>query len=233
MTTIGGADGCPGGWVCIERDTITGDIFAEVLPTTREMMERGRCLAVLTVDIPIGLTDAEPRECDREARQLLASKRSSSVFPAPVRAALDAPSYLEACEVSAAACGKRLSKQAHAIMWRIREVDAILRSEPELRARVREIHPEVCFYAWAGHPMEHAKRTPEGRAERLQLVEEHFAGAFHTIRQEIPQKQAADDDILDAFAALWTAERIVRGTASTVPAVPLEDRFGLRMEMVT
>jgi predicted RNase H-like nuclease len=43
----------------------------------------------------------------------------------------------------------------------------------------------------------------------------------------------ADDDLLDAFAALWTAERISNGTARTVPAAPLEDRFGLRMEMVT
>lgn len=233
MTTIGGADGCPGGWVCVERDTVTGDIFAEVLPTTRELLERGRYLAVLTVDIPIGLTEAEPRECDLQARHLLTSKRSSSVFPAPVRAALEAASYLEACELSEAACGKRVTKQAHAIMWRIREVDAMLRSEPELRARVREIHPEVCFYAWAGHPMQHGKRTREGRAERLELVEEHFAGAFHTIRQEIRQREAADDDILDAFAALWTAERIALGTAKTVPPVPLEDRFGLRMEMVT
>jgi predicted RNase H-like nuclease len=233
MNTIGGADGCPGGWVCVERDTITGDIFSEVLPTTRQLLERGRSLAVLTVDIPIGLTDAEPRECDLQARHLLTSKRSSSVFPAPVRPVLEATSYLEACELSASACGKRLSKQAHAIMWRIREVDAMLRSEPELRARVREIHPEVCFYAWAGHPMQHGKRTREGRAERLALVEEHFQGAFDHIRREIPNRQAAADDILDAFAALWTAERIVRGMATTVPAVPSEDRFGLRMEMVT
>ena len=41
------------------------------------------------------------------------------------------------------------------------------------------------------------------------------------------------DDLLDAFAALWTAERILRGEAITVPKVPPEDRYGLRMEMVT
>jgi predicted RNase H-like nuclease len=233
MTMIGGADGCAGGWICIERDTITGDIFGEVFSSTRELLERARYLAVLTVDIPIGLTEAEPRECDREARRLLTSTRASSVFPAPVRPALDASTYHEACERSAAACGKRLTKQAHAIMWRIRQVDAILRSEPELRSRVREVHPEVCFYAWAGRPMQHGKRTSQGRAERLELVEEHFRGSFEVIRGEIPYRQAADDDILDAFAALWTAERIVRGMAITVPAVPSEDRFGLRMEMVT
>ena len=123
MTIVGGADGCPGGWVCIERDTITGDIFGDVFATTQDLMERGRYLAVLTVDIPIGLTDAEPRECDRQARRLLTSRRGSSVFPAPVRAALEGATYSECCDLSAAACGKRLTKQAHAILGRIREVD--------------------------------------------------------------------------------------------------------------
>jgi predicted RNase H-like nuclease len=233
MTTIAGADGCPGGWICVERDTITGEIGASVLPTTRELMNRALYLAVLTVDIPIGLAEVESRDCDVQARRLLAPLRASSVFPAPVRAALEASTYEEACARSEAACGKRLSKQAHAIMWRIREVDAVLRSEPELQARVREIHPEVCFYAWAGRPMQHPKRSPEGRRERLALVNEHFRDAFEIVRLAVPQRQAADDDILDAFAALWTAERILRGAATTVPAAPPEDRFGLRMEMVT
>jgi predicted RNase H-like nuclease len=233
MTTIGGADGCPGGWVCVERDTVTGEIFGEVLCTTEELAQRARHLAVLTVDIPIGLSETGPRHCDLEARRLLTAVRGSSVFPAPVRGAIDASSYAEACARSEAACGKRLSKQAHAIMWRIREVDEMLRSEPELQGRVREIHPEVCFYAWAGRPMRHAKRTAEGRAERLALVSEHFRGAFDDLRPLIPQRLAADHDLLDAFAALWTAERILRGEARTVPNVPPEDRYGLRMEMVT
>lgn len=233
MTTIGGADGCSGGWICVERDTVTGEIFAEVLTTTKDLRDRARHLAVLTVDIPIGLSETGPRQCDVEARRLLTSVRGSSVFPAPVRAALDAGTYIEACERSEAACGKRLSKQAHAIMWRIREVDEMLRAEPELQGRVREIHPEVCFYAWAGHPMRHAKRTGEGRAERLALVNEHFRGTFEELRPSVPQRLAADDDLLDGFAALWTAERILRGEAITVPKVPPEDRYGLRMEMVT
>jgi predicted RNase H-like nuclease len=233
MATIGGADGCPGGWICVQRDTVTGEVFAEVLPSTRYLRDRALHLAVLTVDIPIGLSETGPRQCDLEARRLLTSIRGSSVFPAPVRAAIGAATYAEACERSQAACGKRLSKQAHAIIWRIREVDEILRSEPELQGRVREIHPEVCFYTWAGRPMRHAKRTADGRAERLTLVNEHFRRAFDELRLTIPQRLAADDDLLDAFAALWTAERILRGEARTVPKVPVEDRYGLRMEMVT
>lgn len=37
------------------------------------------------------------------------------------------------------------------------------------------------------------------------------------------------DDILDAFAALWTAERIFRGHARTLPDAVLRDSLGLRM----
>ena len=95
-----------------------------------------------------------------------------------MRAALNGTSYTDACARSEAAWGKRLSKQCHAIMWRIREVDEALRRTPELQGHVREIHPELCFYAWSGRPMQHAKRTPEGKSERLALVDDHFRGAF-------------------------------------------------------
>jgi predicted RNase H-like nuclease len=118
-------------------------------------------------------------------------------------------------------------------MWRIREVDERLRAEPDLQIRVREVHPEVCFYSWAGRPMQHAKRSPEGKAERLALIERQFGAAFAMARSAIHPRLAADDDIIDAFAALWTAERIFRGEASTVPARAPIDRYGLRMEMVT
>ena len=40
------------------------------------------------------------------------------------------------------------------------------------------------------------------------------------------------DDILDALVALWTAERIARGSAISIPAQPPLDAYGLRMEMV-
>jgi predicted RNase H-like nuclease len=80
--------------------------------------------------------------------------------------------------------------------------------------------------------MSHAKRTIDGRAERLNLVNQHFMGAFDELRPTLRQSKVADDDLLDAFAALWTAERILGGTSRTIPAVPAEDRFGLRMEMV-
>jgi predicted RNase H-like nuclease len=40
------------------------------------------------------------------------------------------------------------------------------------------------------------------------------------------------DDILDAFVALWTAERISCGVAISIPAAPPLDAHGLRMGMM-
>ena len=36
----------------------------------------------------------------------------------------------------------------------------------------------------------------------------------------------------DAFVALWTAERIARGRAISIPTCPPLDEYGLRMEML-
>ena len=223
MTTIGGADGCPGGWICVERDTVTREIFAEVLPTTADLRDRARHLAVLTVDIPIGLSETGPRDCDVEARRLLTSLRGSSVFPAPVRPAIDASSYAEACERSEAACGKRLSKQAHAIMWRIREVDEMLRGEPELQGRVREIHPEVCFYELANKkPMAHNKSSRLGREDRRKAL----AAVFPKLNQVITEggeQGLPIEDILDATVACWSALRLANEKGRSVSDVVSPD----------
>ncbi len=208
MTIIAGVDGCPAGWLCVRRDMMSGALSAQVFTTVADLMRHTAGVAALTIDIPIGLPDAGPRDCDLAARSLLSSPRASSVFPAPVRAVLQARSWQEACDLSAAACGKRLSKQIFAILDRIRSVDAALRSEPQLLARVREIHPEISFYFWNNQrPIAPAKRTPEGQAARRRLVEEAFGPVVDRIRQELPRRAASDDDILDAFAALWTAGR--------------------------
>jgi predicted RNase H-like nuclease len=48
----------------------------------------------------------------------------------------------------------------------------------------------------------------------------------------LPRKDVQVNDLLDAFAAPWTAERIARGKAETLPPVPPRDPVGLRMEIV-
>lgn len=230
MGIIRGVDGCAGGWLSISVDLAGGRPVPDVLPSdARALLSQNS--SVTAIDIPIGLPAAGARRCDEEARRLL-GVRKSSVFPAPVRAVLSADSYESACAASERAWGKRMSRQTYGILPRIRDVDALLLESPALLRSVREVHPEVCFYFWNGRrPMHHPKTSGFGFLERFRLVEEVFGTAVAEVRQAIPRKQASDDDILDAFAALWTAQRIHNGTAQGVAAVDERDEFGVPMQM--
>src|SRR5204863_3751989 len=115
-----------------------------------------------------------------------------------------------------------------------RAIDEALRSNPGIRDRVYEVHPEVSFRAWnGGAAMLHPKKTLAGGRDRLTLVGAHFGSvAFDRVRARHSRRDAADDDILDAFAALWTAERIANGTARTLPENPPLDATGLPMRII-
>ena len=225
-----GIDGCRGGWVMA---TAVPHLAFYVLPDLKQIgaeARRGTLMAV--VDIPIGLPDSGARECDVAARQIL-KERASSVFPAPSRAALKGwQDYERACHLNERASGKRLSKQAFAILPKIRDVDRLM--TVELQERVREAHPEVSFARLAGHPMRHHKAKREGRAERLALLNAHGISFDPTWeRQWLGASKVAEDDLIDAAVCLVTARRIVEGNAQVLPSENVErDANGLRMEMV-
>src|SRR5262249_47773408 len=130
--------------------------------------------SIVAVDIPIGLPDSGSRACDIAARRVLGPKQGSRVFPPPVRAALAGSSYTACCQLSREACGKAISRQAHAILPKIREVDAAM--NPALQTRVREAHPEVSFRVLQGHPLEHSKKAFAGRNERHAILDAEGLG---------------------------------------------------------
>jgi predicted RNase H-like nuclease len=112
-------------------------------------------------------------------------------------------------------------------------VDTFLRTEPTLNQWVREVHPEVCFWAWNGSKaMAHRKKSPSGRTERESLVKPLYGAAYTAAQSSLPRGQYGNDDLLDAFAALWTGERLVAGKELVIPVKPPVDSCGLRMEMV-
>jgi predicted RNase H-like nuclease len=183
--------------------------------------------AAAAIDIPIGLPAVGPRRCDLEARRLLGPRRSS-VFPAPVRAALDSGTYAEACGVSQKISGKRLSKQLYNILGKIREVDAL--QSPRLQQRLFEACPELSFAVMSSDvPMRHNKRTVEGRAERLVALREAGFGDVTPI-VDAPPAGATRDDVLDALALAWTARRSVAGSERRLGGEI--DESGLRMEVI-
>lgn len=189
-----------------------------------EVLELGA--ALVAVDMPIGLPDAGARACDRAARALLGPRRSS-VFPAPVRAALDAhPHGWEATlAASRATDGRGLSRQAFNLLPRIAEVDRLLDGRPD--APLHEAHPELAFARLAGEPMAHPKRTAAGHAERHAALV--AGGLAHPDPALLPRPiGAAVDDVHDALALVATARHLAAGTALVVGAGE-RDRCGRPM----
>jgi predicted RNase H-like nuclease len=224
--TSGRAAGGGGGASVLTGSEAAGQLVIEVvrrLDAAIADVAAGR-LAAIAVDMPIGLPDRGPRACDIAARQRLGARRSS-VFPTPVRAALDAPTYAEALARSRAASGRGLSRQAFNLLAKMAELDAIIR--PELQDQVVEAHPEMAFARLAGRPAAHPKRTAEGRAERLAVLDRAGLGDLSAVR--LPG--AAPDDVLDAVALTLTAARVRDGVAERL-GDGTRDARGLCMEVV-
>jgi predicted RNase H-like nuclease len=231
MTEIVGVDGCAEGWIFVaERG---GALDVGIVSHLQLLLDRLSKKAIVGVDVPIGLTECGPRECDIEARRVLGAPRASSVFPAPVRACLAAATYAQACDAHRRADGRRMSQQAFGILNKIREVNELLMRDVGLQARVREVHPEMCFAHWnGGKAMSHRKSRPAGRHEREALIDSVWPRERERLRTIIRGRRYKADDLNDAFAALWTARRIRNHEAAILPKSPPKDAAGLRMEIV-
>jgi len=235
MAIIAGVDGCAAGWIVVQRDTESRRLSRCIAPDFLAVLDKTRGASIVAVDIPIGLLDAAVhggRACDMAARKLLGPKRASSVFPPPVRAALDCLTYQQASKANqdSSLAGIRISQQCFAILSKIREVDRVM--TPELQRQIREIHPELCFFALnGGCAITPPKRSAEGKDLRLVLLQKHGFGSLSSeaVKPKCPGVET--DDMLDACAACCTAERICSGAAVCIPSSPARDSRGLRMEM--
>lgn len=208
------------------------------------LVARARSLgpvALVGVDIPVGLPDTGVRQADVLVRRRL-GPRASSVFATPVRDALAAPTYAEAREVSIARTGGRsLSAQSYALRAAILDVDGYVRRQDVdaadhdaadhdahvPRSRVVEVHPELCFAVMAGAPLSTRKTTSEGIRERLGLL---LAQGIH-LPADVQLDRRGVDDVLDAAAVAWTAARVVEGRAQRLPARPERFADGLDAAM--
>jgi len=205
-----GVDGCKAGWfiVAIEGD---GRWKIDIVPDIRTLWDNYQNASLILIDIPIGLREkgSQERLCDLDARKVLGPPRASSVFPAPCRPAVYAASYIEASRINEQMTGRRLSKQTWAIAPKIREVDEFLSQHHERKNHIREIHPEICFWALAGgRPMKHAKRTVQGFEERRNVLKHVLPQTDDIIVDALyhrKDKDVANDDILDGLVGAATA----------------------------
>lgn len=219
-----GIDGCPGGWLAV-----AGSFSQEKGAFGREKVLREREIKkilalpaeIFAVDMPLGLPERflpGGRLCDRLARKLL-GKRRGSIFTPPPRAAFAYEDY-EALRRA----GIRLNRQSFLILPKIRELDVCLRGP--LKEKVFETHPELVFKGLCGElPSKHQE---EGLRRRLSCLLE--TGLFRDLElhfKNIPSRLKRD--LLDAYACLLAAKRILRGEAQVIPERPERDACGLPM----
>ncbi|MBS2937144.1 DUF429 domain-containing protein [Nocardioides sp. J2M5] len=212
-----GVDACSAGWVGVVLDTdlrssvhVAPDI-AGLVGLVRERHD----VAVVAIDIPIGLPDSGGRRADAEARRELVGK-ASSLFSTPTRAALEAETYAEAREANLAATDGRtsVSAQAYALRAKVLQVDAWVRGRPG--ATVVEVHPELSFARMAGAPIAASKKDAAGVADRREALAAHGIVAPPWFRGA----GFGEDDLLDACAAAWSAVRHALGVSEAYPATP-------------
>jgi predicted RNase H-like nuclease len=235
MALVAGIDGCKGGWFVVQKDLDRGILQYRIINKISEIFSPVEQLKIIALDVPIGLPDeALPggRECDRIGRALLGPKRQSSIFSPPVREALRGNSWEAANKINSKSSSYciGLSQQSFGIFPKMKEIDAVI--TPTLQNTIKEVHPEICFFELNNRkPLLYGKKTPQGRNDRRKLL---FPLGFDIIDEALSKYRRnilAEDDILDACIACWTAERIFKGEAIRIPEHPSKDSKGLRMEM--
>lgn len=236
MNDYVGVDGCKAGWFAIGLDA-AGDWRFSVHHDFAAVWDSYQEARIILVDMPIGLVDAGPdgRRCDTLARRLLGPGRASSVFTPPARPVLDAPDYQAALALNRKLTGRGISLQSWNIASKIRQVDRFMRDNKETQGKVREIHPELVFWALNGRrAMVQRKSRLIGYEERLAVLQKHFAPAETVVQEALAsyrRSEVARDDILDALAAAVTGY-LSQGQLQTIPDPAPNDAFGLAMEMV-
>ena len=205
-----GVDGWRGAWVGALLEGRAVQLLA--LPDVAAVLAVPG-VAMIGMDMPIGLSEDGVRSCDVEARALLRpTGAASSVFPAPVRAVLTARDYASARELSRAATGglRAPSAQTYMLVGAIRALDDALGSPPT--DRVVEVHPELAFRCGLGGVTDR-KGTARGTVQRLSAL-----------RDVMDVEEALADapvgvpvvDALDACAAAWSSRRLADGRAECV-----------------
>jgi len=235
---VAGADGYSEGWVVVLLQPATETVRVRTVDGVDALFDLPEAPVRLGVDMVIGCPDrAESggRDCDRAARQLLGHPRGTSVFSPPAYDALWADTYEKAQQRNRASGPEApgLSRQTFHLLPKMRALAEHI--TPSRQERIREVHPELTFYAMSGDtPVSASKHSEDGRATRADLLEAH---GFPTVRAAIDDfadSVIGSDDVLDAHAACWTARRLHNGTARRCPprdtSAPRNNR-GLRMEI--
>jgi predicted RNase H-like nuclease len=242
---LAGVDGSPGEhWIAAFIRT-SGELGERrVFSRFADILDAPEKPSIIAVDVPIGLPECGGREAESAVRPML-GRLKRSVFPIPTRRAIFAElgpfedqqaryaAHQRACAVAAATSkpSERITIQAFGLFQKIREVDALLRSNARLKDRVYETHPELAFRQLNGErPLDAPKKgrpNAPGLALRRRLLAN--VGFPAAIVEAAAPRGAGPDDLLDALACACVARRIALGRARSFPDPPERDQFDLPM----
>lgn len=231
MTRFVGARWTREGWVAVafadgyESTTVYAEI-GQLWGDLEETAER------ILVDVPIGLIEeGDPtREPDELTRRVV-GPQAGEVRTPPVREATRKRRYPAATRVMERKTGQSLSEAAFAASEPIAAVDELLQEVPETRAVFGESHPELCFRAFAGEPLEYNRRHAGGYAERMRALAEFDHDAPPTVQsaaEAVAGHPVNIEAVLDALALAYTA-RPGSEPLRTLPADPETDATGLEL----
>lgn len=219
---VAGVDAWRGGWVAV---VLARDRFGQALAAASlaEVVQGCAGAAAICVDMPLGLVERGWREADLLAAARLGRFRSR-VFVVPPRAVWDAPSHAEAvqrCRELTDPPGG-CSVQAWALKDKLREANALRSGGTR---SLSEAHPELSFAQMnGGLPVAASKKTWNGQMARRALL----ARAGVRLPDDLGGAGAVPpDDVLDAAAVAWTAGRMARGEALSLPDPPERGADGL------
>ncbi len=212
-----GADVWKGRWVVVVLDD--GRYHrAFVAPTLDVVLDQLRDVAVLGVDMPIGLPASGTRRAADELARKYVGPRWQSVFLTPSLAIVEADTHTKANQTAVANGWDGISAQAYGLRRMILQVQPLA----ELDARVYEVHPEVSFVrANAQRALPWPKTSWNGAGLRRSILREQGI----LIPDDLDVAGAAGvTDVLDAAIAAWSAARIARGEGESLP--PAASRIG-------
>ncbi|MDZ7746538.1 MAG: DUF429 domain-containing protein [Halobacteriales archaeon] len=186
----------------------------------------------ILVDVPIGLVEeGDPRREPDELTSRLVGDRADEILTPPVREATRKRRYPAATRVMERKTGQSLSERAFAANEPIAAVDELLQEIPETRAVFGESHPELCFRAFAGEPLDHDRRYAGGYAERMRALAAFDHDAPPTVQsaaEDVAGHAVSIGAVLDALALAYTA-RPGDSELRTLPADPGTDATGLTL----
>ena len=235
-----GIDGYSQGWIGIvvnKKREYQRKIY--LWQSTEKMLQESfKNFKFSLIDMPIGLNDyllPGERNCDKLARRLIGWPRSSSIFIVPHREALSAKTKDGADKINLQICGKKLTFQAFNIARRIKALDMVFSKNPKLQSKIRESHPELCFWALnQKRALITKKCSAEGLTQRLRIISRYTpirAKEFLEFAKDAG-KLIKYDDIVDAMVLALSASLCKLKGIQSIPRQPQIDSRGLRMEMV-